>query len=152
MIISKELFLVRRVILSALCVIAARSMMGFGSLSSMTVLFGLIFGFSFLFQYFVLHFALKQVTPTPMGRLVFLICWAVLSLGVASWAMYEMATFDWLQQVDTETIVRQYIWRITVFQTAAASFVGGSCARVAFDRHGQLDLPKSTKPAKKGRR
>lgn len=135
----KEFHLVARTIYSFIAVLALTGVTGLSFSMAMLGIGFLIFANSFLFQYYVLHFALKKVVTTPRGRLFFLIGWWVFCIvGIAGSAMMIPPLEDLGLYASAEEYLKKAALWSSVFTAFSAAFVAMTCARRAFTRHGAL--------------
>ncbi len=131
----KELLLPARTFNSLLLAILVAGVTGFTNLIFVISVAVLIFGNSFLFQYFVLHWALKQ-DPGNVSRSKFLFYWTLTAIIAILSSILLLSSINWngsLEQIKTMF----YIGSAAYIATSAA-FVGGLATYLAFKRHGSL--------------
>lgn len=136
----KELHLVARTIYTFVSVLALSAVTGL-SLGG-NLMFGigvLIFINSFVFQYFVLHWALKNVVTTPRGRNLFLLGWLIAVLvGIVLSSMMIPSITEIVRAVDPDPLLHQAAWWGSSFVAFSAAFVALTCTRRTWTRHGKL--------------
>ena len=131
----KELFLPVRSIYTVLFALLAAGATGFTSPTFVICVAILIFGNSFVFQYFVLHWALKKMTE-HRARLKFLLMWMIaMTIAIASSILF-LVGIDWTAEI--EQIKANFFDGTVIYTVAAAAYVGGSMTRRAFTKHGGL--------------
>lgn len=133
----KDLFLVPRLLYNIIFIGFAISATGFTSPMPWVVQFALVFVFSFVWQYFVLHFALKQIA-TSQRRLLMIIVWMVVATLIGGWSLGELATFDYGQSDDANVVLRSFVQQVTIYGVGCEMFIAGACARRAFQKYGAL--------------
>ena len=135
----KEFHLIARTIHSFFAVLVFTGVTGLSFSVAMLGIGALIFANSFLFQYFVLHFALKKVTVTPRGRLYFLIGWWIFCVaGILGSTLMIPQLQDLELYASTEEFSRKGALWGSIFIAFSAAFVAMTCARRTFTRHGLL--------------
>jgi len=132
----KELVLIPRLLYSILFVGFAVSATGLTSPILGAVMLINIFIFSFLWQYLILHFTLKQVVIRKW-RPVTLIVWMVVATLVGGWSLSELKNFDYLQSDDID-VARSFARQSVVYIIACEMFIAGACARRAFKNYNEL--------------
>lgn len=90
--------------------------------------------FSFVWQYYVLYFALK--TANKKQRAIVLLVWLIISLTIGAWGLNALGTLDWLQ--NESTLMNDFAWRMAVYLIGASMYIGGVCTRRAYEKHGAL--------------
>jgi hypothetical protein len=135
----KELHLVARVIYTVLITLFFSGISGFGFATSFMGIGWVVFGMSFVFQYYVLHFMLKQSAATTRGRLYILIGWFVVSVVGMLTAAYMTPSLTELGQYESDSVFlhKVALWG-SIFAAFGSAFVAMTCARRAFTRHGGL--------------
>jgi len=133
----KDLVLIPRLLYTILFVGLAISATGLTSPMPWVIECVFIFVFSFMWQYVVLHFALKQM-ETPRWRLITLVVWMVVATLVGGWSLGELANFDYGQSNDTEVVLRSFVKQLTIYGVACEMFIAGACARRAFQKYNAL--------------
>lgn len=135
----KELHLVARVIYTAVIVLLFSIRSGFSFTTCFMGIGWIMFGMSFLFQYYVLHLLLKQSGATPRRRLYILIGWFVMSMAGMSLAGYMTPSLkDWFMfESDKEFVHQVALWG-SIYAAFGSNLVAMTCARRAFSRHGGL--------------
>jgi len=133
----KDLVLIPRLLYSVLFVGFAISATRMTSVTPWVIVLVLIFTLSFMWQYFVLHFALKQMT-IRRWRLVTLLVWMIVATLVGGWSLGELANFDYWQSDDVEVVVRSFALQVTIYSGACEMFIAGACARRAFQKYDGL--------------
>ncbi len=135
----KELHLTARIICSFLAVMAFTWATGLGY-SMMSVGVGtVIFVNSFVFQYFVLHFALKKIATTPRDRWLFLAWWFFFCMTGLTGAVLMIPQFQNIAlYASVEDFARKSSLWGTVFIAFSAAFVALVCTQRTFSRHGLL--------------
>ena len=89
----------------------------------------LVVGFSFVWQYYVLHFMLHRAV-SKNGRVVTLFMWMVMSFIFGAGGVYALANLDALQNKAS--------FGMAIYLTAASMFVAGVCTKRAFAKHNAL--------------
>jgi len=134
----KELHLIARTIYTFVAVFAFSGLAGLGFGNVIWSLGVIIFMSSFFFQYWVIHFALKNLT-TPKGRAWFLLAWAVTCFAALVSVTMMMPSFSDLPEYGSvEALAGAMTLWGAVYATFAAALVALTCARRAWTRHGQL--------------
>ncbi|MFA5132237.1 MAG: hypothetical protein WC444_02835 [Candidatus Paceibacterota bacterium] len=135
----KELHLVARILYSFLATLALSGVTGLALSGALAFIGVLIFFNSFVFQYFVLHFALKEVAVTKRARLLFLIGWLVICLaGLVGSGLMIPQMKDLELYASVEEFARTSTLWACVFSAFGAALVALTCTRRAWTRHGQL--------------
>ena len=98
--------------------------------------FVLVFGLSFVWQYFVLHFGLKPLTVKSRRVTIALVM--VFASVVIFWSLYGLASFDWAQNKDLNTLLNDFGWTMGTYLSTSGLFVGGACTRRAFKQYNAL--------------
>jgi len=132
----KELVLVPRLLYSCLFVLLGM-FTAFSSPSDPKAFIGsfiFVFVLSFVWQYFVLHFALRPMTVK--ARIHTITGWMILASVIAAWSLNELATFDWAQ--DKSTLLESFARKMGVYLVAIGMFIGGLCTRRAFQKYNAL--------------
>ena len=136
--IIRELHLVARTIYTLMSVFALMGVTGLFTWKGALVFGPFIFISSFVFQYYVLHEALKSL-PTPRGRLWFLIGWLVFVFaGLAFSGMMIPSVNEVTAETDTRAFSFKIAWWSVVFVFFSSLLVATTCARRAFTRYGAL--------------
>jgi hypothetical protein len=132
----QEFHLVPRTIYSFLMAFALTCAIGLGFSMAMLGIGILIFAISFLFQYYVLRFALKEVVTTPDGRYIFLLGWWAFCFGgiIGSGMMIPPLEDLGLYAIADEYLKKAVLWG-SIFTTFSAAFVAMTCARRTFNVH-----------------
>lgn len=132
----KELHLIARAIHTFIAVWALAGITGVG-LGDMALMFGvIIFTSSFMFQYYVLHFALKNIA-TPKNRAWFLVGWLVICLSGVVVTILMMPTIqDFDRYGSVEALARAMALWASIYAGFSAAFVALACTRRAWTRHG----------------
>ncbi len=135
----KELHLVARVIYTAIITLFFSSITGLSFTTSFMGIGWIVFGMSFLFQHYVIHFTLKQVVTVPRRRLYILIGWFVVSMAGMLVAGYMTPSLkEWfMYESDKEFLRTMALWG-SIYATFGSNLVAVSCARRAFSQHGSL--------------
>ena len=133
----KELALVTRILYTIVFVLIGELIV-FGvnhlDLGAFGISFLLVVGFSFLWQYYVLHFALR--TMTKKQRTVMLIVWLIGSAAIMTWGIDMLASLDW--SLDEQTLLRDFALKTSLYLLGAGMYIGGACTRRAYARHDAL--------------
>jgi len=129
----RELILVPRLFYCGILLLFGAVSVPFGA-AAIAVSFLFLFIFSFVWQYFVLHPVL--LTMNEEQRMIMIAGWMIVAFAAGICGLYVLADFDYLQ--DPSTRIADFSWRMTVYLVASGMFVGGVCARKAFERHGGL--------------
>ena len=135
----KELHLVARVGYSVLLSLIFSQISEF-SISSTLLGCGLVmFITSFIFQYYVLYFALKKIVDTPRGRTIFLIIWGVVSIAGMIVATFMLPTLSELSRYESASAFMHELakWG-AVFDSFGGAFIASACTRRAFTEHESL--------------
>jgi hypothetical protein len=137
----KELHLVSRIFYTFIATLALSSLAGIEINPAGLFMAGaLIFLNSFMFEYYVLHFALKNVVKTPRGRIFFLLGWAVACIGGVVLSVIEVPSIKTaITYASVEDFKKSYFFWLGNFMVFSSAFVAFTCARRAFTRHGSLD-------------
>lgn len=133
----KDLVLIPRLLYSVLFVGFAISATRMISMTPWVIVLALIFTLSFMWQYLVLHYALKQMT-VRRWRLVTLLAWMIVATLIGGWSLGELANFDYGQSDDVEVVVRSFALQVTIYSVACEMFIAGACARRAFQKYDGL--------------
>jgi hypothetical protein len=134
----KELHLVARTIYTFVAVFAFSGLAGLGFGDVIWTLGVIIFVSSFFFQYWVLHYALKNLN-TVQKRLWFLIAWITGSLAGIVIITLMMPTFSDLGQYESvEALAHVMALWGSGYAAFSAAIVAATCARRAWTRHGSL--------------
>ncbi len=133
----KELDLIPRLLYSILFVGLGFWATGLKSPAIWATVFINILLFSFIWQYGVLHFALKKIEAS-LWRLGALFVWIALSALVGFWSLTELADFDYLQSDDIDTVVHSFAQTLAIYCVANEMFIAGACARRAFQKYNAL--------------
>lgn len=131
----KELFLPVRTAYALICALLVAGVTGFTTPIFVINAAVLIFANSFVFQYFVLHWAMKQMEEHKK-RLKFLLMWTVATSIASVSAALFLLNIDWTAEL--EQVRTSFVGGAIAYTAAAAAFVGGSMARRAFTKHGGL--------------
>ena len=131
---AKELFLATRTLYTVGLAMMVSQASGFGLSFALTVGL-LIFVNSFVFQYFVLHWALKQEARKKV-KLQVMFIWLMVTLVVTIATVFFIASIDWAGEA--EQVKLMFYSGVLTYVTAAAAFVGGAMTRRSFEKHGTL--------------
>ncbi len=135
----KELHLVARAIYTLVAVLCFSTLSGFSFTTSFMAVGILIFLNSFMFQYFVLHWAMKNVVATVRGRLWFLIGTWIVTLAGLVVTTIMIPSFESIDRYPSaEAFLKACVGWGAVYVIFATLFVALTCTRRAFDRHGGL--------------
>ena len=135
----KELNLLPRTIYMVALTTLFNLLTGFSSTSLLVGVGALIFFNSFLIEYYVLHFALKNVADTKVGRNKILFIWAIICLVIVVFAGNMMPNLKQLSAYEnTQTfLIEISIWS-TLFLAFGTALVAIACTRRSFERYGGL--------------
>lgn len=134
----KEFHLIARAIYTIATTLLFSSMSGLTLMTTFVSVGAIIFFMSFMWQYYVIHFAMKNVVK-PRNRVLFLIGWWFVTVGSICLSVYMIPTFSDLPRFDSkEDLIRTMTMWGSIFITASSAFVAMTCARRAFTRHGAL--------------
>lgn len=131
----KELFLPSRAVYALICALLVAGVTEFTTPIFVIGAVVLIFGNSFIFQYYVIHWAMNQMSVHKV-RVKFLLMWLVATLIASVTAALFLLNIDWTAEM--EQIKTSFYGGMIMYIAAAAAFVGGSMARRAFTKHGGL--------------
>lgn len=130
-----ELFLPTRAVYAFICALLLAGVTGLTATVFLIGATALVFANSFVFQYVVVHWTMKQISAHKV-RAKFLLLWLVATSVAAVSAALFLLGIDWGE--DLEKIKMSFYSGTILFVAAAAAFVGGSMARRAFTKHGGL--------------
>lgn len=134
----KELHLMARTLYTFVAVWALSGITRLGLGGTAIVLGVVIFMSSFMFQYYVLHFALKNIVTTR-NRLWFLVGWALVCFTGVVFTTLMMPTIDDFPKYETaEALARDMSLWGSLYASFSAAFVALTCTRRAWTRHGGL--------------
>jgi hypothetical protein len=134
----KELHLMARTLYTFVAVWALSGITRLGLGGTAIVLGVVIFMSSFMFQYYVLHFALKNIS-TRRNRAWFLVGWTVTCLsGVVITTLMMPTIQDFDQYGSVEALAHAMSLWASAYAAFSAAFVALTCTRRAWTRHGGL--------------
>lgn len=135
----KELNLFARAFYTVFSVWYFSSISGFSFGATFMGIGWIIFVVSFVFQYYVLYYALKKVVETQRGRLFLLLGWfAVTVAGIVLATFMTPSLQDIGSYESAEAFLHKVAFWGAVFATFSSMFVAFACTRRAFTRHGTL--------------
>lgn len=136
--VVRELHLVARTLYTLAAVFAFSGLNGFTFLTGLMTIGWIIFLSSFMWQYYVLHFALQNISSTR-GRLLFLIGWCLVTLAGVVFAAIMTPTLAELNNYESEdAFLKSAAFWGSIFVSFSGAFVAFACVRRAWTRYGQL--------------
>jgi hypothetical protein len=136
----KELHLIARTIYTFVAVLVLSAITGLSITGNLMLSLGtLIFLNSFMFQYFVLHWALKNFVTTQRGRAWFLLAWMmIVAIGIIVTSMMIPTVREIFDSPDPDALMRQAVGWGSLFAALSSALVAATCARRSFTQHGAL--------------
>ncbi len=101
-----------------------------------------IFGFSFMWQYYLVNHLLPAIRIEHRAVAAFL--WMLCAIVLVTLGAYLLILLDWSQPRDV--ILDILATRMTIFLVAASMFVGGACGWRSFYRRGALIPREKIRP------